>query len=197
MAAGSGRSGGSGAGAGAGASKPGHHHKNSHTSLGSSGDGGGPVGGTSMDGNPLAVFGGLIDYQARSAFCFAFHSQRHRASQEQEERGGVRCMGSRCLDAHAPSTLCGRPQESDVTYLMDVLECSGPDLVRAAYWDWGDFSDLWSQYVVSEPGAGEGERARLSIPLRRALQRGDPAYRAPGHVALLLWSRRLIRPWCS
>jgi hypothetical protein len=32
--------------------------------------------------------------------------------------------------------------------MCDVLEQSGQDLVRAAYWDWGDLSDLNSTYKV-------------------------------------------------
>lgn len=33
-----------------------------------------------------------------------------------------------------------------VTYLMDVVEECGGDLVRRCYWDIGDFSDWWRQY---------------------------------------------------
>ncbi len=39
-------------------------------------------------------------------------------------------------------------QEPDVTYMYDVLEQSGVDMVCASYWDWGDLSDLWTEYLV-------------------------------------------------
>jgi hypothetical protein len=35
-----------------------------------------------------------------------------------------------------------------VTYLVDVVEQAGLEVVQAAYWDFGDWSDLWAEYKV-------------------------------------------------
>ncbi len=43
---------------------------------------------------------------------------------------------------------CPLPQEPGVTYLVDVVEQAGLEVVQAAYWDFGDWSDLWAEYKV-------------------------------------------------
>lgn len=35
-----------------------------------------------------------------------------------------------------------------MTYLMDIIEQGGRDLARAAYWDFGDWGDLWQEFRV-------------------------------------------------
>ncbi len=51
------------------------------------------------------------------------------------------------LSHMGPAGLAPLPELPEaVTYLMDVVEECGGDLVRRCYWDIGDFSDWWRQY---------------------------------------------------
>lgn len=35
-----------------------------------------------------------------------------------------------------------------MTYVMDVVEQSGPDVLRASFWDWAELSDLYAEFKV-------------------------------------------------
>lgn len=56
------------------------------------------------------------------------------------------------VEAHARTTCTAAPPglaelvEPDVTYVVELVEEAGPSLVRASYWDFGDWSDLWRGY---------------------------------------------------
>jgi hypothetical protein len=39
-------------------------------------------------------------------------------------------------------------QEPGVTYLVDVIEQGGQQVAQAAYWDFGEWSDLWTECKV-------------------------------------------------
>jgi len=60
--------------------------------------------------------------------------------------------GRRVCDKGLP---CVHTQDPpNLTYLLDIIEQGGEHMVRSAYWDCGDWSDLWQACRVR--GAQEG-----------------------------------------
>ena len=52
--------------------------------------------------------------------------------------------------AHARYGLLAHAQDPpNLTYLLDIIEQGGEHMVRSAYWDCGDWSDLWQACRVS------------------------------------------------
>jgi hypothetical protein len=48
-----------------------------------------------------------------------------------------------------PLCMCSQ-DPPNLTYLLDIIEQGGEHMVRSAYWDCGDWSDLWQACRVSD-----------------------------------------------
>ncbi|GIM00769.1 hypothetical protein Vretimale_5697 [Volvox reticuliferus] len=116
----------------------------------------------------------------------------------------------------APKSIAGQggPDGPDVeppTYLVELVEESGPALLRVTYWDFGDWSDMWRQYkpvpdnvtfedVLAAPSRPMDEipRVRLAralIALMALAVRLVPASAAVAAVELMArLGRMLLRP---
>ncbi|EFJ49201.1 hypothetical protein VOLCADRAFT_117341 [Volvox carteri f. nagariensis] len=95
--------------------------------------------------------------------------------------GGVMDLGPGTPGPAKSNTAQGLPDalEADPpTYLVELVEESGPALLRETYWDFGDFSDMWRLYkpvpenvtfeeVLAAPGRPSDELSR--VRLARAL----------------------------